>query len=150
MKKKVSDRLVQQLMEKWWVRLGLGDWRIRWQWDTQDSIDKNNDTAGSPAYTERWPYIRAATVHMSSEVAWMYPEVSNPDVDLEAVILHELSHLYFAPYDVPLDQAHNFVRPYLPDATRAFHWRLLVDAREGYVDAFVELLLREERAYGND
>jgi len=140
---KITDKLVQRLMIKWWVRLGLEDWRIQWQWNTQDEIEAEQYNAS--AYTTRWADERAAQIHISSERKWEYPGTANLDDDLERVILHELTHVYFMPQDQPLHTANDMVKNYLPKDVWKHHWDLLVASREGYVQSFVELLLRQDR-----
>lgn len=144
---KITDKLVQRLMEKWWIRLGLEDWRITWEWESDASLNDGLDVESS-AYTQRFPAERAAQIHISSERGWEYPGTSSIDNDLERVVLHELSHIYFAPQDAFLHTGDELVTSYLPSAVGKQHWNLMVSAREGYVKSFVELMLRQEKLGG--
>lgn len=143
---KITDALVQRLMKKWWVRLGLEDWRISWEWLSDAELNENFQDYKASAYTQRQPAERTAQISLSSEVSWVYPGITSEiDTDLERVVLHELAHIYFMPQDEFMNLADDLTDPYLPAAVRTRNWSFLTKAREGYVRSFVELMLRQER-----
>lgn len=81
-----QTRELHRLVRKWQERLRLTDWRIHAEFVT--ALDDNADT--SLCRDNREAHIR-----FSPQPANQYGE----PIDLEEIIVHELGHILFAPFE---------------------------------------------------
>lgn len=79
-----QKKRVQKYIDKWFKTIGLGWFRVGFEWD-RERDDKDSGTVAR-TYSQ-WQYKQAT-------ITWFLPAVAlQPDDELEATVVHEFSHI---------------------------------------------------------
>lgn len=83
----------RRIARKWQERMRLVDWDVKVQW-----ADKK-DEADHWGYVSKDLHAKTATIYICHP---RNKDWQNADRDIETIIVHELGHLYCAPFDFKL------------------------------------------------